>query len=66
MRYVLLVAAVLVTLILRDAGHGWAHAGSSSPVPRGCHIVVEKVVVNGVEIALRRVSCPAPKSPPTS
>lgn len=66
MRYVLLLAAVLVALVLRDVVPGWAHAGSSNPVPRGCHIVVEKVVIDGVEIVLRRVSCPPPKSPPTS
>ena len=66
MRYLLLIAAVLVAFVLRGAVPVWAHAGSSSPVPRGCHIVVEKVVVNGVEIALRRISCPTPRAPATS
>lgn len=44
----------------------WGHAGSSTPVPRGCHIVVEPVVIDGVRIMLRRLSCPTPKAPATS
>lgn len=66
MRHLLLIATVLAAFVLGGVAPGWAHAGSSSPVPRGCHIVVEKVLVNGVEIALRRLSCPNPTAPATS
>jgi hypothetical protein len=62
----LLLIVVLAVLVLRGAVPSWAHAGSSTPVPRGCHIVIEKILVDGVEIALRRIACPTPKSPTTS
>ena len=62
----ILLGAVVATVMLGDAVPSWAHAGSSTPVPRGCHIVVESVAIDGVDIKLRRLSCPPPKDPATS
>ncbi|MDA0369167.1 MAG: hypothetical protein O3C65_13555 [Proteobacteria bacterium] len=60
------IGIILALTILGLAGPAIAHGGSADPIPRGCHIVVEKVVINGVEIALRRVVCPDKAGPPTS
>ncbi|NQV79349.1 MAG: hypothetical protein HQ495_02295 [Alphaproteobacteria bacterium] len=60
------IGIVLGLVVLGLAGPAIAHGGSADPVPKGCHIVVEKVVINGVEIALRRVVCPGKAGPPTS
>lgn len=63
---VLAMAGLVGIAIVGPTSSSWGHAGSSTPVPRGCHIVVEPVVIDGVRTMLRRLSCPAPKSPATS